>query len=134
MKKIIAFISALGFLGLQVATVSAATISTNTSTSGMPSSISSSIKEEKSETTSTETTERTEMKSGKSVTATAPQTTGVMTVKTKHLNLRASAGMKAKIVQKLNKGDQVNVQSWSGQWANVNFNGVQGFVWGAYLK
>lgn len=64
--------------------------------------------------------------------ATATGTIGYATVN--GLNIRLQASASSDRIGGLNRGDQVAVQSISGNWAKITFNGQEGYVSKTYLR
>ena len=64
--------------------------------------------------------------------APAVKTIGFATVNS--LNIRSQANASSAIVATVNRGAQVNVESITGQWAKVTYNGKTGYINKTYLR
>lgn len=65
---------------------------------------------------------------------TAPSTGTDVRITTANLNLRSGAGTNTSILTTIPKGTSLSVQSQSGEWAKVTYNGKTGYVNTSYLQ
>jgi len=63
-----------------------------------------------------------------------PSQTGIVRTEGGRLNIRRAPDLSATIIGQVPNGSTVNIKGQSGDWYLVNYNGIEGYSYGAFIK
>ena len=63
-----------------------------------------------------------------------PTQSGIVKTEGGRLNIRDKAGLDGKIIGQIPNGSRVRIKGQSGEWYLVDYGGIEGYSYGAYIK